>query len=408
MTQANNSRPLTFIFITVLIDVIGLGIIVPVLPVLISELIDGSISQAAAYGGWLMFSYAIMQFIFAPILGGISDRYGRRPVLLFSLFGLGVDYIFMAIAPTILWLFIGRIISGIAGASFTTASAYIADISSPEKRAQNFGLIGAAFGLGFIIGPVIGGLLGQYGSRIPFYAAAALSLLNWLYGYFILPESLDKQKRRVFDIKRANPVGSLFQLGKYPVIAGLISALILLYMAGYAMQSTWSYYTMEKFKWDEAQVGFSLGVVGLFVALVQGGLIRVAVPKLGQKNAVYLGLSLYAIAFVLFAFAPTGFWMLVFIIPSALGGLAGPTIQGIMSSQVPDEEQGELQGGLTSLVSVTTIFGPVLMTSLFYYFTNASAPIYFPGAPFFAGAVFTTICILLVARTFRKTRIANV
>ncbi len=405
MEKKSNSRSLTFIFITVLIDVIGLGIIVPVLPTLISELIDGNLSQAAAYGGWLMFSYAIMQFIFSPILGGLSDRFGRRPILLFSLFGLGVDYIFMAMAPTITWLFVGRIISGIAGASFTTASAYIADVSTPEKRAQNFGLIGAAFGLGFIIGPVIGGLLGQYGSRIPFYAAAGLSLLNWLYGFFILPESLAIEKRRSFDIKRANPVGSLFQLGKYPVIAGLIGALILLYFAGYAMQSTWSYYTMEKFAWDEAQVGFSLGVVGLFVALVQGGLIRVAVPKLGQKNAVYLGLSLYAIAFVLFAFAPTGFWMLVFIIPSALGGLAGPTMQGIMSSQVPDQEQGELQGGLTSLVSVTTIFGPVLMTSLFYYFTNASAPIYFPGAPFFAGAVFTTVCLLLVIRTFRSSGI---
>ena len=405
MAQVKTSRALTFIFITVLIDVIGLGIIVPVLPTLISELIDGTISQAAAYGGWLMFSYAIMQFIFAPILGGLSDRYGRRPILLFSLLGLGIDYIFMAIAPTILWLFIGRLISGIAGASFTTASAYIADVSPPEKRAQNFGLIGAAFGIGFIIGPVIGGLLGQYGARIPFYAAAALALLNWLYGFFILPESLSAEKRRPFDFKRANPIGSLMQLRRYPVIAGMVIALILLYMAGYAMQSTWSYYTMEKFTWDEAQVGFSLGVVGLCIAIVQGGLIRVVVPKIGQKNAVYTGLGLYALAFILFAFAPSGFWMLVFIIPSALGGLAGPTMQGIMSSQVPDQEQGELQGGLTSLVSVTTIFGPVFMTSLFYYFTNESAPIYFPGAPFFAGAVFTILCVLLVARTFRRQSI---
>ena len=405
MSQVKTSRALTFIFITVLIDVIGLGIIVPVLPTLISELINGSISQAAAYGGWLMFSYAVMQFIFAPILGGLSDRYGRRPILLFSLLGLGIDYIFMAVAPTILWLFVGRLISGIAGASFTTASAYIADVSPPEKRAQNFGLIGAAFGIGFIIGPVIGGLLGQYGARIPFYAAAALALLNWLYGFFILPESLSPEKRRTFDFKRANPIGSLIQLRRYPVIAGMVIALILLYMAGYAMQSTWSYYTMEKFTWDEAQVGFSLGVVGLCIAIVQGGLIRVVVPKIGQKNAVYIGLGLYALAFILFAFAPSGFWMLVFIIPSALGGLAGPTMQGIMSSQVPDQEQGELQGGLTSLVSVTTIFGPVFMTSLFYYFTNDNAPIYFPGAPFFAGAVFTILCVLLVARTFRRQSI---
>ncbi len=398
-----SSRALTFIFITVLIDIIGLGIIIPVLPTLISELISGSISQAAAYGGWLMFSYAIMQFVFSPVLGGLSDRFGRRPVLLFSLFGLGVDYLIMASAPTIVWLFIGRTVSGIAGASFTTASAYVADISKPEKRAQNFGLIGAAFGLGFIIGPVIGGVLGQFGSRVPFYAAAGLSLLNWLYGFFVVPESLPPENRRKFQWKRANPIGSLIQLRRYPIIAGLISALVFLHMAGYSLQSTWSFYTMEKFTWNEAEVGYSLGAVGLCIAIVQGGLIRIVVPKIGQKNAVYTGLSLYTISFVLFAFTPNGLWMYLAIIPCALGGLAGPTLQGIMSSQVPSQEQGELQGGLTSLVSVTTIFGPVMMTSLFYYFTNQAAVIYFPGAPFFTSAILTIFCIGLVWRTFQRT-----
>jgi DHA1 family tetracycline resistance protein-like MFS transporter len=311
----------------------------------------------------------------------------------------------MALSPTILWLFVGRIISGITGASFTTASAYIADVSSPEKRAQNFGLIGAAFGLGFIIGPVIGGILGQYGARVPFFAAAGLVLVNWLYGYFVLPESLPQENRRPFEWRRANPAGSLLRLRKYPVIIGLIGAMLLLNLAGFATQSTWSYYTMEKFSWNEAQVGFSLGVVGLMIAIVQGGLIRILVPKLGQKRAVFVGLSLYALAFVLFAFAPSGLLMLIFIIPSALGGLAGPTIQGIMAGQVPAREQGELQGGLTSLVSVTTIIGPVMMTSLFYYFTNHGASIYFPGAPFLAASMLTITALFIVLRTFRINNI---
>lgn len=405
MSQKSTNRALTFIFLTILLDVIGLGIIVPVLPTLISELIDGSVSEAARYGGWLMFSYAIMQFLFAPILGGLSDQYGRRPVLLISLFGFGVDYILMALSPTIFWLFIGRALSGITGASGTTASAYIADVSTPEKRSQNFGLIGAAFGLGFIIGPVIGGILGQYGSRVPFFAAAGLVLVNWLYGYLVLPESLSKENRRSFDWKRANPMGSLLRLRQYPVISGLVGAMVLLYLAGFSTQSTWTYYTIEKFEWNEAQVGFSLGVVGLMVAIVQGGLIRVVVPRLGQKKSVFVGLTLYAIGFILFAFAPSGWLMLLFIIPSALGGLAGPTIQGIMSNQVPAQEQGELQGGLTSIISLTTIIGPVLMTSLFYWFTNHGAPIYFPGAPFLAAFIFTLCCLLLVMRTFRSNNI---
>ncbi|MCB0689485.1 MAG: TCR/Tet family MFS transporter [Saprospiraceae bacterium] len=401
MTKEKESKALVFIFITILLDVIGLGIIVPVLPTLIAHLIDGTISEAARYGGWLMFSYAVMQFIFAPILGGLSDKFGRRPVLLIALFGYGVDYILMALSPTIVWLFFGRAISGLTGASFTTASAYIADVSSPEKRAQNFGLIGAAFGLGFIIGPVLGGLLGHYGPRIPFFAAAGLVLINWLYGFFFLPESLPKDHRRPFEWRRANPASSLIRLVNYPVISGLVGGTFLLHLAGFATQSTWSYYTMEKFSWHEAQVGFSLGIVGLMIAIVQGGLIRVVVPKIGQKRAVFLGLTLYAISFVLFAFAPTGFLMLLFIIPSALGGLAGPTIQGIMAGQVPAKEQGELQGGLTGMVSVTTIIGPVMMTSLFYYFTNHGAPFYFPGAPFIAASLLVVTCLLLVLRTFK-------
>ena len=398
----NRSAAVGFIFITLLIDVIGFGIIIPVLPKLIIELTGKDLSHASLVGGWLMFAYAFMQFLCAPILGGLSDRYGRRPVLLFSLFGFGLDYILLALAPNIGWLFVGRILAGILGSSFTAGAAYIADVSTPEKRAQNFGMIGAAFGLGFIIGPMLGGLLGQFGSRVPFMAAAVLALLNWLYGYFILPESLKKENRRAFDWRRANPVGTLLQLRKYPVISGLIISLILLYIASHAVQGVWSYYTMEKFKWDEAMVGYSLGFVGIVSAIVQAGLIRIIIPKLGQERSVYVGLGFYTIGLVLFAFATQSWMMFAFCIPYCLGGIAGPALQGIISTQVPPNEQGELQGGLTSLVSATAIVGPPLMTGLFSYFTASSAPVYFPGAAMLTGAVLALVSTMLAYRTLHS------
>jgi len=390
---------LGFIFITLLLDVTGFGIIIPVMPKLISELIHGNMSDAARYGGWLMFTFSVMMFLFSLVLGNLSDQYGRRPVLLLSLFGLGIDYLILAFAPTIGWLFFGRLLAGITGASFTTGSAYIADITPPEKRAQNFGMIGVAFGLGFIIGPVIGGLLGHFGSRVPFFAAAGLTFLNWLYGFFILPESLKKENRRKFELKRANPVGSLVHLRKYPVISGLIGSLVCIYIAAHAVQSTWTFFTMDQFKWTEIMVGISLGVVGALVAAVQGGLIRLIMPKLGQKRSVYAGLSLYCLGFLLFAFASQSWMMFAFLVPYCLGGIAGPALQGIISSQVPANEQGELQGALTSLMSVTSIVGPPLMTNLFSYFTSSRAPVYFPGAAFMAGAIITLLSVILAMRS---------
>jgi len=399
---SSRKAALGFIFVTLLIDVTGFGIIIPVLPKLISELIHGNLSQASVIGGWLTFAYAIMQFLFAPVLGNLSDRFGRRPVLLFSLLGFGMDYIFLAFAPSIAWLFVGRTIAGITGASFTTASAYIADISTPENRAQNFGMVGAAFGLGFIIGPVLGGLLGQYGSRVPFMAAAGLSLLNALYGYFVLPESLSPENRRPFQIKRANPVGALLQLRKYPAISGLVISLILLYTANNGMQSTWSYYGMEKFKWNEAMVGYSLGFVGLMTAIVQTVVIRWTIPKLGTEKSLYVGFILYSLGLFLFAFALNGWQMFIFIIPYSLGGIAGPALQSIMSGFVPANEQGELQGALTSLMSATTIFAPVMMTSLFAYFTSTKTPFLFPGAPFFVGAILILVSTGLAYRSMKR------
>lgn len=397
--KSNSKRALFFVFITILVDVIGLGVIIPVVPSLIEDLTGEGLSAASKYGGWLIFSFAATQFLFSPVMGGLSDRFGRRPVLLLSLLGLGIDYVFHAVAPSLFWLFVGRVIAGMFGASFTTATAYIADISTPEKRSQNFGLIGAAFGLGFIIGPVIGGIAGaEFGPRAPFLVAAALSLLNVIYGFFVLPESLEKDKRRDFNWKRANPIGSLMNLRKYPVVSGLVVSLVLIYLAGHAVQSNWAYYTMFKFEWDEAMVGYSLGVVGVLVALVQGGLIRVAIPRLGQAKSVYIGLALNAVGLFCFGLADLGWMMLVFLIPYCLGGISGPALQGIISAQVPPNEQGELQGALTSLVSVTSIIGPVMMNSIFAYFSADDAPIYLPGASFYLAAILAVISLFFAYR----------
>jgi DHA1 family tetracycline resistance protein-like MFS transporter len=365
-------------------------------------MIHGDLSMASKYAGWLSFAYAGMQFFFAPILGGLSDRYGRRPVLLSALFGFGVDYLLMAFAPTIGWLFVGRLISGITGGSMTTAAAYIADVSQPEKRAQNFGLIGVAFGIGFIIGPVLGGILSQWGERLPFFAAAGLALLNWLYGYFILPESLKKSDRRSFDWKRTNPVGALNHFKKYPVLLSLFISLICIYLSSHAHQSTWTFYTMQKFHWSEQMVGYSLGFVGIMIALVQGLIIRIIIPWLGYKRSIYFGLLLYTLGFIGFAFATQSWMMFTIVIPFALGGISGPALQGVMSGQVPANEQGELQGALTSLISATSIIGPLLMTYLFAYFTSTKAPVYLPGAAFLMGAILAVISIVFAMRSLAK------
>jgi len=402
MKKNKNQAALGFIFITMLIDVIGWGIIIPVIPGLIEELIQGDISEAAKVGGWITFAYAITQFVFAPLIGNLSDQYGRRPIILISLLGFTLDYILLALAPSITWLFIGRIIAGITGASITTASAYIADISTIENRAKNFGMIGAAFGLGFIIGPVIGGLLGQYGARVPFYAAAALCFLNFLYGYFILPESLPKEKRSVLNLKKANPIGSFLHLKKYPKLIGLASSMFLLYVASHAIQSNWSFFTMYKFNWDEKMVGISLGVIGLLVALVQGVLIRWVNPWLGNEKSIYAGFFLYSLGMLLFTFANQSWMMFIFLIPYCLGGIVGPALQAVISIQVPETEQGKIQGTLTSLMSASAIVGPPLMTGIFYYFTKEQTPFEFAGAPFLLASILMTISALMAYYSFRK------
>lgn len=404
MSQNKKHAAIGFIFITMLIDITGWGIIIPVIPKLIQELIHGDISEASKIGGWLTFAYAITQFVFAPLVGNLSDKYGRRPIILISLFAFSLDYLLLAFAPTITWLFIGRIIAGISGASITTASAYIADVSTPENRAKNFGMIGAAFGLGFIIGPVIGGLLGQFGSRVPFYAAAILCLLNFLYGYFILPESLSKDNRRDFSLKRANPIGAFYNLKKYPKLIGLVVSIFLLYVASHAVHSNWSYFTMYQFNWDEKMVGISLGVVGLLVGIVQGVLIRWINPKLGNEKSIYVGMALYAIGMFLFAIATESWMMFVFLIPYCLGGIAGPAMQAVISAQVPANEQGEIQGTLSSLMSASAIIGPPLMSSIFYYFTHNDAPFKFAGAPFILASILMLASTVIAYFSYKKTK----
>jgi DHA1 family tetracycline resistance protein-like MFS transporter len=394
---------INFIFITLLIDVMGWGLIIPVMPELISQLKNIPINEASPYGAWLLSAYAITQFIFAPVIGNLSDKYGRRPVLLSSLIGFGIDYLFLALAPSYGWLFIGRIIAGITGASFTTASAYIADISTTETRAKNFGMIGAAFGLGFIIGPALGGLLAGWGLRAPFYAAAVLCLLNTLYGYFVLPESLSKEHRREFHWKRANPFGSLLLFKRYPVLGKLALSFFLIYMAAQSVQANWNFFTIYRFHWTEKLVGISLAVVGLLVGLVQAGLTRVVNPKLGDEKSIYIGLALYTIGLVLFAFATQSWMMFAFLIPYCLGGIAGPALQSVLAGHVPPNEQGELQGALASLMSLTTILGPPLMNNLFTYFTT-TAPIHFPGASFLLGAVFMLGSILVAWITLKSEK----
>jgi DHA1 family tetracycline resistance protein-like MFS transporter len=407
MAGLKTKASVPFILFIIFMDSLGFGIIIPIMPDLIISLTGVGMSEASEYGGYLLFAYAICQFIFSPVVAGVSDRFGRRMVLLLSSFGFAVDYLFLAYAPTFILLMIGRIVSGVMGSSFATAAAYIADVSEPAKRAQNFGLVGAAFGFGFIIGPAVGGILGEIGIRVPFIAAAILSSVNGIYILFVLPESLSLENRRPFDIKRANPFGTFKQLAKHKVILGLIVSMIFVYIASYAVQSTWSFFTKYQFDWTNAEVGYSLSFVGLLSALVQGGLIRVVIPKIGEKRAVYLGLVFYFIGLVSFGYALEGWMMYAAMVVYCLGGIAGPALQGIMSNQLPANEQGELQGANSSLMSAAAIVGPLLMTHVFAMFSGDDALFHIPGAAMYLAAVFVLLCIFLTWRTLRSFQSAN-
>ena len=380
---------LAFIFMTQLIDTIGLGIIIPVTPAIIKQLTGEELSGAAGWGGWLMFVYALMQFLCAPAIGNLSDRFGRRPVLIISLVALAIDYAITGAAPTIAWLFIGRFLSGIAGAAYPTVNAYIADVSPPEKRAANFGLTGAAFGIGFVIGPAIGGIIGDHwGPRAPFFVAAGFALANALFGLMVLKESLPPERRRKFEMWRANPVGALHALRRFPMIVGLLGVTVLMRLAHDANPSTWTYYTMLKFHWTPAQVGYSLMAVGALTAFSFGVLPRLIVPRIGETRAVYVGLFFAALGYLGYAIAREPWMLYAWMAVWALGGIGGPALNAIMSRSVPANEQGELMGTLASAGSITSIVAPLLLTNLFAYFTSGRAPVYFPGASFAAAALF--------------------
>jgi DHA1 family tetracycline resistance protein-like MFS transporter len=395
---------IVFILITIFLDVLGIGLIIPVLPQLITELSNGDVAGAAGAYGIFVAAYAAMQFLFAPILGALSDRYGRRPVLLVSLLGAGLDYLVMGFAPTLAWLFAARLLAGVTAANITVANAYIADVTPPAERAARYGLIGAAFGMGFIIAPAFGGVLGNIDLRLPFFAAAGIVLLNWLYGFFILPESLPVEKRRPLRLRQANPIGSVLRLRGYPGVGGLALVSIAANMAYLLLQTVWVLYTSLRFGWGPLENGLALALLGVLTALMQGLAIRPLLARLGERRAIVIGLAASVTSFTLYAFAPAGWVMLPAMVIGSLGGVAGPAIQGLISRSVADTEQGAVQGALASLGSLTAVVAPLIGTALFATFSAATAPIYFPGAPFVFGAAMLLIAIAWARRAAARAQ----
>ncbi|KAA1259545.1 Tetracycline resistance protein, class C [Rubripirellula obstinata] len=433
---------IAFILFTLFIDILGIGIVIPVLPELVKELVDQPVvtelpaeglvsgglvsgglpvgglavagnavpasesvvfSRAGRYVGVIGATYALMQFLCAPIMGALSDRFGRRPVLLVSLFGLGVDFLIQGFAPNIWWLFIGRTLAGVMGASLTTGNAYIADISTDETRARNFGLVGAMFGLGFTIGPALGGILGDYSLRLPFFVAAGLALVNWLYGYFVLPESLAPENRTAFTLKGANPFRVIGRLKVYPLVAALAAVLVLKSLAQRGLENVWVLYTGFKFEWDAGTNGLALGLVGVMAIVVQGGLVRPVIKRIGERKAVVFGTIISAIAFACYGLASQPWMIPGIIVFGSLGGIAGPAIQSLVTGSVDETEQGKVQGALTGLTSLTNVIAPIFFNFfLFSYFVSDAAPIVLPGAPLLAGSLLLTVSIFIAIRVFRR------
>lgn len=370
-----------FILITVALDMLALGIVIPVLPKLVESMLGGDTASAAGIYGWFGFTWAFMQFFCSPIIGALSDRFGRRPIVLLSNFGLGLDYLVMALAPSVRWLLFGRMISGMFAASISTAYAYIADVTPAEQRAGRFGFLGAAFGFGFVLGPALGGYLGGIDHRLPFWVAATLSLLNAAYGYFVLPESLPPERRDGFRWARANPIASLRLLRSHAELLGLALVLLLMNLAHFALPSTMVLYASYRYHWDEPTVGLFLGAVGVFAIIVQGGMVRPVVKRFGERRAALTGIGFGALGFLVYALAPNGTMLMLGVPVMALWGLSAPALQGLMSARLGPSEQGKLQGANTSLMGIAGLFGPLLFTKVFAAAIGPGAGMHLPGAP---------------------------
>ncbi|WP_439655556.1 TCR/Tet family MFS transporter [Sulfitobacter aquimarinus] len=386
--------PIAFILLTVMIDAMGIGLIIPVMPDLIRDMGGGTLAKAAIWGGILSTTFAVMQFLFGPVVGGLSDRFGRRPVLLVALVVMALDYVLMAVAGALWILLIGRVIGGITAATQSTASAYMADISAPHERAARFGMVGAAFGAGFVLGPLLGGLLAEYGTRAPFWLAAFLAASNALFGWIVLKETVTDETRRAFSWRRANPLGAFRALGRLPGITPL-SLVYFLYYVGFAVYpAVWSYFGIERFDWPPATVGLSLALFGVTMALIQGGLIRPILSRFGERGTVILGQIFSIAALVSIAIISSSMWVLILTPFASIGGIIPPALQGIMSARVPADAQGELQGLLTSASALAMMLSPLVMTYTFAQFTDADAPVYLPGAPFLLAAFLSALGLM--------------
>jgi MFS transporter, DHA1 family, tetracycline resistance protein len=402
-TITPSKAALSFVFFTVVLDVLAIGLIIPVFPKLIERLAGGTTQYAAMIYGGFGVAFAVMQFLFMPVLGALSDRFGRRPIILLSNFGLCIDYLLMGFAPTLFWLFIGRILSGITAASITTANAYIADVTAPEKRAQAFGMIGAAFGLGFVVGPAAGGLLASVDPLLPFWVAAGLSFANFMYGLFVLPESLPLEKRStIISFKMANPFGAMKLLAQYPQALSLAVVSFLSAFAHGVLPAVFVLYTGYRFQWTERDVGFTLALVGVCSALVQAVLTKKIIERFGERKTLIAGLVFGAIGFVCYGLAPSSVWIVATVPLMALWGLAGPTSQSIISRQVGPSDQGKLQGALSSVVAFTGIFAPFVFTGLFAYFSKQGAMVYLPGAAFLLAALLVALAAIQADRATRR------
>ena len=408
-SPSHSKAAFAFIFVTVMLDMLAFGIIIPVLPHLIVELSGGSIARAAVWSSAFGTVYMLMQFVFSPVQGTLSDRFGRRTVILISSFGLGADFIVMALAPVVWLLFVGRIVSGICAASFSTANAYIADIVPKEKRAATFGMLGAAFAIGFIVGPALGGLLGHFSIRLPFWAAATLSLINFCYGFFVLPESLPPERRtKRFEWRHATPFGALVLLRRYPQVFTLAAVFFLINLAQFSLNSTYVLYTDYRFGWGADAAGYSLALVGLCSGIVQAVLVRKLMPKLGERRLIMIGLPLCVLGYLFFALSPVA-WVFLLGIPFlCLGGLAGPPAQALMTQQVDPHEQGRLQGALTSLASLAGIFGPAVFANLFALFISNHAPMHLPGISFVLAALLLVVATFIASYAIRHVHAVQV